>query len=117
MQMWSILIAGGILVVMASLVPLLSRFRIAAVQEFDREIELNDIGKREICGSSNFFVKWNQVDDVVETGQDILFSRNQRYTMLPKRLLDDVQLKQFRSMIAHWRNQTERFKRTREVIS
>ena len=71
--MWAILTAGGILVVLASLVPLLSRIRAATPQEFDREMELTAFGKKEICGSSTSFVKWNHIDDLVETGEDILF--------------------------------------------
>ena len=105
LKMWSIVIAGGGLVILASLVPAFSRLRASKPEEFDRQIQFSAIGKKEVCGATSTFVKWNHIDEVNETADDFLFSRNQRYSLLPKRLISEEQIDDFRMQIAAWRNQ------------
>ncbi len=105
LQMWSVVIAGVGLVIAAGLVPAMARFRAAPVKEFSRQIELTPVGKREKCGTSVTFVKWNNIDEIIETKSDFLFSRNQRFSMLPKRLIEDDQLLTLRQQVAMWRNE------------
>jgi hypothetical protein len=105
LQMWSVVTAGIGLVVAASLVPAIVRFRAAAPEEFSRQIELTPVGKREKCGTSMTFVKWNHVDEIIETKYDFLFSRNHRFSVLPKRVIDDEQFQSLREQIGRWRNE------------
>ena len=68
-------------------------------------IELSDIGKRERVGNSETILKWNAIDDVLETSDEFLFERLQRYSMLPKRLFaNDEAVNRFREFIATSRN-------------
>ena len=106
-QMWSVVIAGAILVVMAGLVPIFAKLRSTPPPELSRSIELTPVGKREKCGDSTTFVKWNSIDEILETDTDFLFTRNSRFTMLPKRVVGDENLQTIRDQIAFWRNQPE----------
>ena len=68
-------------------------------------IELSDVGKRERVGSSETILKWNAIDDVLETSDEFLFERLQRYSMLPKRMFaNDDAINNFREFIAQSRN-------------
>jgi hypothetical protein len=109
LQMWSVVTAGVGLIVAAGLVPAMARFRAGAAEEFSRQIELTPVGKREKCGTSTTFVKWNHIDEIIETQHDFLFSRNHRFSVLPKRvverLIEDDQLQSLREQIGRWRNE------------
>lgn len=105
LQMWSVVIAGITLVLMASLVPALMKLRGAAPQEFKRSMELTPVGKREIVGDSTTFVKWNATDEIIEANDSFLFCRNDRYSLLPKRVIETDLLQSLRDQIAKWRNE------------
>jgi len=106
MKMWAVVITGIVLILMASLVPAIIKFR-STKREFPRSIEFTSVGKCETIGASRGFVKWDSVDEVIETKDDFLFSRNHRFTMLPKRVIDEDQLEPLRNKIRLWRNQPE----------
>lgn len=105
--MWSVVFTGCALILMASSVPAIVRLRAAKPLEYPRTIELTPIGKRETCGDTVMFVKWDAIDEVVETEHDFMFSRNERYSLLPKRVVDPEQLQEFRDAVAIWRNKPE----------
>lgn len=105
--MWSVVVAGAVLVLMAGFVPIIATLRRKPPQEFSRSIELTPVGKREKCGDSTTFVKWNSIDEVLENETDFLFTRNSRYTMLPKRAVGEDKLQMIRDQVAVWRNQPE----------
>ena len=115
LQMWSVVTAGVGLVIAAGLVPAIVKFRAAKEKEFTRQIELTPVGKREKCGTSMTFVKWNHIDEIIETDHDFLFSRNSRFTLLPKRVIGgepevgdrrhENQFQTLREQIAVWRNE------------
>ncbi|WP_075083431.1 YcxB family protein [Mariniblastus fucicola] len=104
LQMWSVVVAGTVLVLMASFVPAFSRLRGTTRHEFPRSIEVTPVGKREKCGDTTTFVKWNSIDEVIETKHDFLFSRNQRFSLLPKRVVEEARCQSLRDQIAAWRN-------------
>ena len=104
--MWSVVITGGILVLMASLVPAIVKFR-TKKREFSRSIELTPVGKQETVGASRGFVKWDSLDEVIESKDDFLFSRNHRFSMLPKRVIGEENMEPMRQRIRLWRNEPE----------
>ena len=106
MEMWSVVITGIVFVLLASMVPAIVKFR-STTREFPRSIAFTPVGKRETVGSTRGFIKWNSLDEVIETNDDFLFSRHHRFTMLPKRVIDDQQLEALRESIKLWRNQPE----------
>ena len=68
-------------------------------------IELTDVGKREQVGSTETILKWNAINDVLETSDEFLFERLQRYSIVPKRLFaDDDAINRFREFISTSRN-------------
>lgn len=105
LQMWSVVTAGAGLVIAAGLVPAITKFRSSRPREFSRQIELTAVGKHEKCGTSKTFIKWNSVDEIIETKDDFLFTRNQRYSMLPKRVIEEDQLQPLRDQVSLWRNE------------
>ena len=107
MESWSVLITGAVLVLMASIVPAIVKLRSAPGVERLRAVEFTPVGKREKCGDSTGFIKWNAIDEVIETKDDFLFSRNERYSILPKRVIPEDQRQSLRDQIAHWRNYPE----------
>ena len=107
LQMWSIVIAGVSLILMASFVPAIMKLRGTAAREFPRSIELTPVGKRETVGDTTTFVKWNATDEIIESEDDFLFSRNDRFTLLPKRAIDSDQFQILRDQIGLWRNQPQ----------
>ena len=107
LNMWTVVIAGLVLVLMASFVPAIFRLRGAAAHEFPRSIELSPVGKREICGDTTAFVKWNSMDEFIEREKDFLFTRNERYSLLPKRVIATEQIPELRDRVAQWRNYPE----------
>ena len=107
LQMWSIVIAGVTLILMASFVPAIMKLRGTAAHEFSRSIELTPVGKRETVGDSTTFVKWNSTDEIMESEDDFLFSRNDRFSLLPKRAIDSDQFQNLRDQIGLWRNQPQ----------
>lgn len=107
LQMWSIAITCAVFVLAASLVPLWALLRGTTPDELKRKIELTPVGKGETVGDSTTFVKWNLTDEVIESETDFLFCRNDRYSLLPKRVIEAEQMQALRDSIALWRNQPE----------
>ena len=107
LQMWSMVIVGVTLILMASFVPAIMKLRSVNAPEFLRTFELTPVGKRETIGDTNTFVKWNATDEIIETEDDFLFSRNDRFSMLPKRAIGVDQFQPLRDQIGIWRNQPE----------
>ena len=87
--------------------PAIMKLRSVNAQEFLRTFELTPVGKRETIGDTNTFVKWNATDEIIETEDDFLFSRNDRFSMLPKRAIGAEQFQPLRDQIGIWRNQPE----------
>lgn len=105
LQLWTILLTVLVLVGISGLVPLLTPKLNLNRREPLRSIELTSVGKRETCGDSTSMLKWKSIDEVFESQHAFLFSRNQRYSLLPKREIKDEQLQPLRDFIAQSRNQ------------
>ena len=107
LQMWSVALTTIAFVVAASFVPLIVKLRSQKPAEHPRTMKLTSVGTLISVGGSRGFQKWNSVDEVTESKDDFLFSRNQRYSLLPKRVIGQDQLAELRQQIAVWRNQPQ----------
>lgn len=105
LQMWSVAVTCAVFVLLASMVPLWALLRGTTRDVLKRKIELTPVGKGETVGDSTTFIKWNLTDEVMESETDFLFCRNDRYSLLPKRVIGAEQIQPLRDNIALWRNQ------------
>ena len=103
LQMWTIAATVAVFVAIASFVPLLVKFRSKPVR-LERTMKLGPVGMLNSVGTARSFQKWNSVDEIIETEHSFLFSRHQRYSVLPKRVIEDSQLDGLRQQIGVWRN-------------
>ncbi len=105
MQMWTILATAAVLVAMSAMVPVLTPKRLKTSSPPDRTVALSAVGLRTTCGATVSSMKWASVEEVLESEDGFLFGRRQRYTMLPKRVLNENQVQEVRDFIASSRNQ------------
>lgn len=104
--MWSVAVTVLVFVLVASFVPALVKFRTRTL-ELPRITEFTPVGRVESVGASRGMQKWDSIDEVVETEQDFLFTRHQRFSLLPKRVIPEGQVETLRLQIMNWRDRPE----------
>lgn len=103
LQLWSVASTVVVFVLVASFVPAIVNFRTRKFEHL-RTTELNPVGRVESVGASRGLQKWDSVDEVIETKSDFLFSRHQRFSLLPKRVVPEDQIDMLREQVTAWRN-------------
>lgn len=111
LQMWGVLLVGATIMLMAGLVPALMTLRKkSASPALPRSVMLTPMGLMETHASSRSILKWNHVDDLMEINDGFAFGRHARFTLLPKRIIEQQgeSIQVVRDLLARYRNVPER---------
>lgn len=73
----------------------------------DRGIALSPTAITETVGKARTTIKWDRVDDIRESRFGFLFERKDRFSLLPRRVMDSTQADEVREFLLKIRNEPE----------